>query len=95
MNENDPRFAFWFDLPREHRDLLDRSAQNSILNLPRYPFWSAEIAAELAAWKTLENEIAQAHIDWLSKLKARADRHGREWTHEEMLRQCRITEAGD
>ena len=95
MHESNPRFAFWFDLPQEQRDLLDRSAQNSILNLPRYPFWSAEIAAELAAWKTLENEIAQAHIDWLSKLKARAERRGRAWNRAELLHQARLTEAGD
>ena len=93
--EDDPRFAFWFERPQDERDLLDRSARNSILNLPSYPFWSAEIAAELAAWKTLENEVAQAHIDWLSKLKARADRRGRVWDRAEFLRQARLTEAGD
>ncbi|OBA57867.1 MULTISPECIES: hypothetical protein [Gordonia] len=95
MHENNPEFAWWFERPQDERDLLDRSARNSILNLPSYPFWSAEIAAELAAWKTLENEVAQAHIDWLSKLKARADRRGRVWDRAEFLRQARLTEAGD
>lgn len=93
--EDDPQFAFWFDLTQDQRDQLDRSAQRSILELPRYPYWSTEICAELLAWANLEIDVATAHGDWLAGLKARADRRGREWNRAEFLNQCRLHEAGD
>ena len=30
MHENNPDLAFWFEFSQEQRDLLDRSARNSI-----------------------------------------------------------------
>ncbi|WP_454175259.1 hypothetical protein [Gordonia sputi] len=95
MHENNPDFAFWFRLSQDERDLLDQSARTSALGLTRYPYWDGAICAELLAWKDIEIEILEAHHAWLTRLKARAERHGRAWTHEEMLRQCRLTEAGD
>ena len=32
--EDDPRFAFWFRLSQDERDLLDHSARTSVLELP-------------------------------------------------------------
>lgn len=95
MHESNPKFAFWFELPQEQRDELDQSARNSILGFPRYPFWDYSLCEELLAWKDLEIEILEAHNAWLTRLKARAERHGRAWTHEELLHQSRLTEAGD
>ncbi|MGV9827004.1 hypothetical protein [Gordonia sp. NPDC003429] len=95
MHEDNPRFAFWFDLPQEQRDSLDQLAHESILELPRWPFWSPEICAELLGWQRLEIDVLNAHNKWLERLKARAERRGRTWDRTEFLRQCRLTEAGD
>lgn len=93
--EDDPRFAFWFELSQEQRDLLDRSAQESILQMPHYPYWDQALAAELLAWQRLEIDVLTAYNEWLERLKARADRRGRVWDRAEFLNQCRLHEAGD
>ena len=95
MHENNPKFAFWFERPQEERDELDQSARDSILELPRYPFWDYAICAELLAWQRLEIDVLTAYNEWLERLKARADRRGRVWDRAEFLRQARLTEAGD
>ena len=93
--EDDPRFAFWFEFSQEQRDVLDQSARDSILELPRYPFWDQSICTELFAWQRLEIDVLTAYNEWLERLKARADRRGRVWDRAEFLRQARLTEAGD
>lgn len=95
MHEDNAKFAWWFALDQELRDGLDESARRSALELPKYPFWDQLLCAELLAWTQLEIDVATAYGNWLAKLKSRAERHGRAWTHEEMLRQMRLTEAGD
>lgn len=95
MHENNPKFAFWFERPQEERDELDQSARNSILELPRYPFWDHSLCAELLAWQRIEIDVLTAYNEWLERLKARADRRGRVWDRAEFLRQARLTEAGD
>lgn len=93
--EDDPRFAFWFRLSQDERDLLDHSARTSVLELPRYPYWDGAICAELLAWQRVEIDVLAAYNEWLERLKARADRRGRVWDRAEFLRQARLTEAGD
>ena len=95
IHEDNPKFAFWFERPQEERDELDQSARDSILELPRYPFWDYAICAELLAWQRLEIDVLTAYNEGLERLKARADRRGRVWDRAEFLRQARLTEAGD
>ncbi|OCH82288.1 hypothetical protein [Gordonia sp. UCD-TK1] len=96
-SDDDLRAAceFWANQPQDRRDLLNRSAQNSILQLPRYPYWSQDQCAELVHWSRLEGEVLAAYTNWLERLEARALRHGRQWDRTEFLRQCRLAEAGD
>lgn len=78
-HEDNPANAWWFELDDEQRAALDESARNSILELPRYPFWSPEIAAELGAWKDLEVEVLTVHADWISSTRARVLDRAERW----------------
>lgn len=97
-SEHDDLFAahqFWVSQSQDRREMLDQAAQNSILQLPRYPYWDSEQCAELLSWSRLEGEVLAGYTNWLERLEARALRHGREWNRTEFLRQCRLIEAGD
>lgn len=97
MSENRKQIDDWWNsLSEESRDELDAIAHSSILDgIVRYPYWDRALCAELLAWMKLEGDIAEAHGNWLGRLKRRAESRGREWTRDEFLRQCRLTEHGD
>ncbi|KRE31568.1 hypothetical protein ASG82_23825 [Mycobacterium sp. Soil538] len=85
-------FAWWWALPGEQREDMNRLARESILELDGYPYSSAEVAAELVAWVRLEAEIMEAHGDWLEKVKRSIERTGREYNRETFLRYCELRE---
>ncbi|WP_448222856.1 hypothetical protein [Gordonia iterans] len=93
MKRDDSRFAWWFRLSDAEREGLDAAARESILDLPRYPFWAPEITAEILAWAQLEADVTTAHASWLEGLHRRAMSRGRTWGRHELLRQSRL--AGD
>lgn len=85
-------FAWWWDLPEDERDRFNNMARESILELDCYPYSNAEVAAELLAWMQLEAEIAEAHGDWLTKVKRSIERTGREYNRGTFLRYCQLWE---
>jgi hypothetical protein len=92
---NEPQLnAWWQQLPEETRIMLDTNAMTCPLQLPRWPYWDMAICAEIQAWADLWIEVLQMHSDFLAKGKARAERHGREWTVAEMIRQDRLRGIG-
>lgn len=87
------RHAWWWDLPQEQRDKMDAMARQSILELDCYPYSSAEVAAELLAWTTLEAEVAELHVEWLTNTKRKFERRGVDWTTENLRRYSRLWEV--
>jgi hypothetical protein len=80
----------WFEgLPPEQRESFDRMAQHSILQLPRCPR-DLPIIQELIAWSQLENEVLEAHADWLARTKARFESRGVPWTVENLNHYSRL-----
>ncbi|MEW5808564.1 MAG: hypothetical protein AB1925_03845 [Actinomycetota bacterium] len=82
--------AWWWRLPEEERQHMNELAQQSILQLDNYPYLNAEVAMELVAWTRLEAEVAEAHADWLRKVKRSIERTGREYNRNTFLRYCRL-----
>lgn len=85
--------AWWWDLPRDQRDKMDAMARKSILNLEGYPYSSAEVAAELLAWTTLGAEVAEMHVEWLTRTKRKFERRGVPWTTSNLALYSRLWEV--
>lgn len=51
-----------------------------------------DTAIELMAWQSLEADLLEAHTEWLSRVKARCEKSGREWTRENFLRIVQLRE---
>ncbi|STZ43189.1 hypothetical protein [Mycolicibacterium gilvum] len=83
---------WWMGLSQQERDHLNDIAQQTPLGLLVYPYWDAKAAAEILAWLQLENDILQAHGDWLSRTKARFERNGWPWTTGELMRRAHLWE---
>ncbi|WP_156296382.1 hypothetical protein [Mycobacterium paragordonae] len=80
---------YWAALPDEMRTKLSEIAWR-YLRMRVVP--DRETALELLAWQQLENEVLEAHNQWLEKVKTRIERSGLEWTRENLLRYCRLRE---
>lgn len=85
-------FAWWWKLPEEEREHLNRLARESVLQLDCYPYSNAEVAAELVAWIRLEVDVVEAHAAWLEKVKRSIERTGRAYNRETFLRFCQLWE---
>lgn len=83
---------WWWGLPEDERERLNRFALSSILALDCYPYSSAEVAAELLAWSHLETEVMEAHGAWLEKVKAAIEGTGQEYNRATFLRYCQLRE---
>jgi len=83
---------WWNNLDPEQQESLNRIAQDSILELERYPM-NYDVQRELFAWQNLELEVMQAHADWLSRTKARFERLGIPWTANEFQRRSWLWEG--
>lgn len=93
MIDHDDPHSWWWEMPEEERERFNRLARESILELDCYPYAVAEVAAELLAWTQLETEVAEAHAEWLQKVKTSIERAGREYNRETFLRYCRLREV--
>lgn len=83
---------WWMSLSQQERDHLNDIAQKVPLDLLVYPYWDVQAAAEVVAWLQLENDVLEAHGDWLSRTKARFERHGWPWTTGELMRRAHVWE---
>ncbi|WP_158241009.1 hypothetical protein [Mycolicibacterium goodii] len=92
MNTPNPH-GWWWDLPQEQRDKMDAIARRSILRLDCYPYGNAEVAAELLAWVNLEAEVAEMHVEWLTRTRRKFERRGVPWTTENLERYSRLWEV--
>lgn len=88
----DDPYTWWRRLPEDEREHFNKLARESILQLDCYPYSNAEVASELLGWTRLESDVAEAHGEWLAKVKAAVERTGREWNRENFLRYCRLRE---
>lgn len=85
--------AWWWELSQEQRDRMDAMARKSILKLDGYPYSSAEVAAELLSWMTLAAEVAEMHVEWLTRTKRKFERRGVPWTTANLKRHSRLWEV--
>lgn len=84
--------TWWWSLPDEERERLNRLARESILELDCYPYSSAAAAAELVEWSRLEADILEAHGAWLEKVRTSIERRGLEYNRSSFLRYCELRE---
>lgn len=83
---------YWGGLTPEQQERMHDAARNSILQLPRCPM-DYDVVLEILAWQRVEIDVLEAHAAWLSRTRAKFERHGVDWTTTNVMRYSRLWEV--